>query len=491
MSVSRNAIYNLGGHLTPVVITLVSVPLFIKLLGEARYGALVLVWLMTGFLLFLDFGVGLAVRYEIARRRDASEDERELVFWTGIILSLAFGLVGAAIMYPVAWLVFGHIVSVPDQIRAELLGVLPWIPLGMPLATLDGVLTGSLMGREKFLTLNVRKVMGTSMEQLAPLLAVIFIEPTLSVAVPASIIGKTASISLLVLVAFRSMPARFRPRYSGSKLAKTMLGYGLWSSAGTFGQQLLNNADRFVISSVLGTVQVAFYNVPSALLQRAQLFPRALVEAIFPRVAQTDAAGFIRIADRATRANLAMSCVLSAGAIVIMQPFLTIWINADFASRATSVGQILAFSTTLLAAGSVPTILLQSSGRPREATTILLLELLPFLGLLWLGSQYMGIAGAAIVLCLRAASDYLLLSWRAGTLRLSLPCLAQAVALLFAVLGVTLIFPDLTPVAIAAKLAMLALTMGWALWLSPELRKMALNVPLRLVGGRRSGTPNR
>ena len=56
MSIKGNTFINLAGATAPMFISLMVVPLYLRLVGEARFGILVLVWLFVGYFEFFDFG---------------------------------------------------------------------------------------------------------------------------------------------------------------------------------------------------------------------------------------------------------------------------------------------------------------------------------------------------------------------------------------------------------------------------------------------------
>ena len=84
MTLARHSGYNFLGALFPLAVSLITVPLYIELIGVERYGVLALFWLVLGFSGFLDFGMGLAVAQRIATLRHGSDEDRSRVFWTAL-----------------------------------------------------------------------------------------------------------------------------------------------------------------------------------------------------------------------------------------------------------------------------------------------------------------------------------------------------------------------------------------------------------------------
>lgn len=93
MSLSRNATYNAMAAALPSALTLVTVPLYLHLVGVERYGVLALCWVFLSYSAFMDLGLGLAVARRIAKCREGDEEEAAKALWTAIWLSLAIGVV--------------------------------------------------------------------------------------------------------------------------------------------------------------------------------------------------------------------------------------------------------------------------------------------------------------------------------------------------------------------------------------------------------------
>src|SRR3954468_3007171 len=113
MSVRRHTVTNLAGYIVPMFVMMVTVPLYLKVLGEVRYGVMALVWLMLGYLSFLDFGLGKATANQLSRLRDAPPEERQIVFWTAIGVNSMLGIVAAFILWGIGVFLISHTAKIP------------------------------------------------------------------------------------------------------------------------------------------------------------------------------------------------------------------------------------------------------------------------------------------------------------------------------------------------------------------------------------------
>lgn len=478
MGIRTNTALNLAGTIAPVAVMLVTVPVLIAALGEARFGVLSLVWLLSGYVLFFDFGIGQAINFELAKLKDASADTRANLFWLALLMAALFSLLGVPVLYGLAYWVFAYLIDMPDSIRGEALSVLPWIAGSLPLSILNGFFIGTLAGRDRFGLLNTSRAVGQTVVSCAQVIAALAIGAALEVVIPAAIIATGFSVSLVGVFAFRAVPARLRPSLAALGDARRVLGYGGWVSLGSLARQVIANSDRFVIGWINGAQAVAIYAVVINLMRRLNMVPRALAEALFPAVTgqQGDAQkGLIR---KAIRIQAALGLGVAGGMAIAVEPFLWLWLGADFAARAAPLAQLVAVFAYISGLNGLGVALVRASGDPRFATLVLVSQIVPFFIGLYFGSLWYGVMGVAVVCIFRALFDMGRLFARLEKLRDITLFSAPIIAFLLGGLALPQLFASPWEVsALAVRFAAGLSVVLWCLWLAPELLSV---VPERL-----------
>ncbi|HQU17029.1 MAG: hypothetical protein B7Z66_12625 [Chromatiales bacterium 21-64-14] len=413
MSLKRNTLYNLTGSLTLIGVSLVTIPLYLHLIGNARYGVLAIVLLLLGYFNFFDLGLARATANRIAQLHDAPPVERERVFWTALALNACFGLAGGLVLYGVAGVGLAHFFKMPESMRVEVLSTLPWLAASVPVATISGVLTGTLEGRERFGVVNSLQVLGSLLFQITPLTVAYVHGPNLNWLIPAAILARTASMLPLAAAVTHALPLRGAGGPQRA-LAKRLLSYGGWVTATSLVGPALETLDRLLIGTVLGAASVTYYTVPSELASRFRILPGAIARSLFPRMSSQSADDASRQTADSLRILAALMTPLIVLGILVMAPFLKLWVGAEFAADGAPVGQIILVGVWINSLAFLPYTQLQSQGRPDLVAKFHLLELAPFVGLLWLGLTTLGLVGAALVYSLRGAVDAGLLFWASG-----------------------------------------------------------------------------
>lgn len=435
MSIKRNTLYNVGGSVLPIALTLVTVPLFLELIGEQRYGVLSIAWVLVGYFGFLDMGLGRATAHRIATLTHANPSERAAVFWTALSINGGLGLLGGMLLLMPAYIFFGQYFDVSAPLRREMLAVVPWLCFAVPVAILGGVLSGALQGRERFLELNSIRIVGTLFTQLLPLAVAWLHGPSLVGLISAVIAGRLLTFCLLFMQCRKHVPLAGPPQVRRS-LLKPLFAYGGWVTVSGIAGPLMVTLDRLLIGALVGAQAVTYYVVPYNLASKVMILPGALSNALFPRFAASTHAASEKMTQQAVAAILAVTTPLIVGGILIMLPFLAWWIDEEFALKAATVGQIIALGLWANALAQIPYSRLQGLGRPDIVAICHLAELLPYLAAVGLALHFWGIEGAAATWSLRCAVDTVLLSWfsrtRIDVVRLVIPAAALATSMVIA-----------------------------------------------------------
>ncbi len=396
-------------------ISLITVPVYLRFIGEARYGVLVLVWLFLGYFEFFDFGVGKATANQMARLRDSPTSAREAAFWTGALINGILGLLGGLVLLVAGHyglkIFFAHKLS--TALQEEIRDALPWLAIAVPVGTVSAVGVAALEARERFLTLNTMQVLVTASVQLLPLLVAWRRGPALEGLIAATVICRIGANIPLFLACRRYVPLQARPCFRTS-LAGPLFRYGRWVTiTGVIGP-ILVSVDRFVIGSQSGLSAVTYYTVPYNFVTKFQILPASLVRTLFPRFSMLAREECVPVAKQAVSSLAAITLPMMVTAVIAMKPFLRVWIGARFAETAAPVGEILSMGVWINNLAWVPVVLLQGQGRPSAPAKLHALELIPFIAILWIGVAWAGVVGAASVWVLRVSIDALLMFWVSG-----------------------------------------------------------------------------
>lgn len=409
-SVGRNAGYNLAGAAIPLALSLVTVPIYLKLVGPDRYGVLAIAWLMLGYLGLFDLGLGRATAFRIAALRDAPAEERASTLWSAIVVNLGMGLIGALIMWAAADWFFTHIFKVDAAIRPEIIAGVPFLALTVPVATMTGVMTGALQGREQFLRTNSISVTSTILFQLFPLGVAWLYGPYLPQLLLAALAARVVAIAILWVLCHGELTRGHPVRVEKARV-KELLSFGGWVSVTSFVGAMLVVTDRFLIGAVLGAVAVTLYSIPFQLAQRIAIVPSSLTTALFPRLSAAPPEEQTRLGALAFKTIAALVTLPVLGGVLLIGPFLELWVGSEIGGQAAPVGRLLLIGFWINAFALVPFTRLQASGRPDRVALILLAQVPFYLAGLVAAMKLYGIVGCALMFVIRCFVDLLLLSW--------------------------------------------------------------------------------
>lgn len=469
MSVARNTLYNLLGGLFPMLVALVTVPLYLKFIGAAEYGILTIAWLLMGYSTYAELGVGQGIANEIARLGDRKIAEHNTVFWTGFVAALIFGVIVGFAMMLFGYALIPYWTSLGTKLKVELLHALPLLVAAGPLVTGNSVLASTIESRHHFIHVNIIQSTGLALAQGLPLLIVFFGHQTIFWLLGFAVLGRAIMFLALLLALAELLPLRGGVNFDSSKL-RFLFSFGGWVTISNVAETLLSSLDRWFAGVFLGAQAVAYYTVPANLATRTAVFPVAIVRTLFPRLSAMDPQTALQETSRITVYLARFLAPLIGFGIIIINPFLKLWVGSAFAKHAVMVAPILLLAAWVRSIYEIPDVLLRAMRRPRVVATIRVLELPLLFAMCWFGFKWLGLPGLAWAWCLRVMLDAIYLLNKTGCLSQVARCLwPQAVGIAVIYLVMNNDYRPLSSGAFVGSGCALAFLIGCTVWVDRKL----------------------
>lgn len=407
MSIGRDASYNLVAAVAPALFLLAVVPFYIHVIGPDRFGVLALCWTLVTALRFASLGMGPALTFRLATMDEAPPDDRSSLVWTAVMLALVASIAGMVLVIVMGTIYFDYFFSAASVLNSEIHQALPIMACLLPPVILIGVLNGALQGRKRFGALSAISIVNAALLALTPLIVALLISIRLDVLILATLAANVMVVAIEFAICTKVIPLK-RPKRTRPSDVQLVLGYGAWMSATAFIMPLVMLLDRFVIGTLRGPAAVAAYVLPHNLVQQLVLLPASLTSAVLPRLAPLSDNEVLQLQSSSLLWLNGMLTPISVVAIALAAPFFHLWIGPALGASASPAAVILLAGGWVHGIGHVPATILIGRSRPDLVTKLLLLNLFPYLAILYFATLYFGVAGAAAAWSIRAAFDPIL-----------------------------------------------------------------------------------
>ena len=415
-SLLRSGALSLVTSAAPLLVALVALPLLTRQLGSERLGLLALAWAWLGYATLLDFGLGRALTRLVASAetsRTTPTQLAELIVTAHWLLTVVGGVVGVAGAMIAPWYV-RDVLQVSDALRHDATLSAVIFALTVPAVTGASIPRSVLEAHQQFRAVNLIRL---------PVSVGTFAVPLLLLSFTTSLSVIAATMAVLRMSAWWQYARRARNVLPQSDAAKPgtrhlhpLLRAGAWMMLSNVLSPLLTVADRFLIGSAVSVSAVALYAVPWEAVTKLWIIPGAVTMVLFPAVSRAAKGGALALAPlHSAGSRLVALLVFPACALVaLFAPWLLqLAGGAEYMGSSVTVLRLLCIGVAANCIGVIPFALLQASGRARWTAMLHLMELVPYLALLWFAVHRWGIIGAAAVWTLRTLADTALLAWRA------------------------------------------------------------------------------
>jgi O-antigen/teichoic acid export membrane protein len=398
----KNMFFNILGIGVPSLVGFVTIPLIIKGLGLERFGILALIWVVTGYLGFIDLGLSRATTKYVAEALGAGRhDQIPEYVGTTMMLQGGLGLLGAASLILLTPLLVEKVLNIPGLYLAEVKASFIILAFSIPIILLSSSLRGVLEAAQRFDLVNAVKIPVSASFYVLPLIGL-----ALGFGLP-GILGLLIFARLISMLVwgwnysklFPHLPALFVFRRS---LIRSLLSFGGWVSISSIVYTISNSIDRFMIGSLRTVRDVSYYSAPQEVVTKFGIIPGSLSLILFPAFSSL-MGGRKDEHSRVLYVRSLKYIIMCTGPIVLFfvfyaGPFLRLWLGKDFSSNSGLIMQILSLGFLITSLSGVPFNYLQGTGKVALVTKLQIAELALFLPLAALMIKHWGIRGAAIAL---------------------------------------------------------------------------------------------
>lgn len=398
--VIENILSNWVNLLVTIAIAFVVSPVLVKTLGKELYGVWTLVVSVTGYFTVLDFGVNTAiVRYISSSTARSDDDRARAVYSTSMAI---FGMTSSVVL--VFSLIFGYFFQDLFQLyhipRSYLYAVFLISALDLAGGLVCSVFLGTLAGLQEFKFINGTSI---SINIVRSVVLVLLLKSGYTLLALASLqLAASAVRALCQYLRLRGkyVHLRFDRSAVNRDTVKLIYNYSVYSFVIAVALKLLFYTDSVVIGAMIGVSQVAFYAIPSTLLDYLEKFVWAMISVQVPMISANEATGAGGVNERlyitGTRYTLLFSMPVVISLYFYGDDFITLWMGPEFGERSLWVLRLLLIGFGFSFSQMIAHGILKGTSRHRVLAYILAFEALANLGMSVALARPYGIEGVAV-----------------------------------------------------------------------------------------------
>ena len=419
-SIRKNITWNLLGNILPLAVGLVIFPVIISAYGTERFGLLALAWSLVGYFSLFDMGLSRALTQMVSERLSQQVDNAEIVemIRTSFRVMWLLGLVGGSVLWLIVpWLV-RDMLKISSALNHETIQAFSILAFSIPLVVHTSALRGVLDALQLFKQASlIRIVLGVGT----------FVGPYIASLFGASLIYAAYSLVLVRVISWfmhfyavnnTSLLKTKSSSYHG-KWLKPLFSFGGWMTVSNVIGPLMVYLDRFVIAAIIGASAVAYYVAPYEVVTKMWAVPVAISGVLFPLFAKEWQANPITSA-KFLNQGVTYVLIFLYPPVLFMSLFahewLLIWLNEEFSVNGAVIVGWLAAGVLVNSVAQIIFAKVQGAGRADWTAKLHLLEVIPYLLILWFALKHFGIVGAAFAWFLRVTVDMFGLVYAAGKL---------------------------------------------------------------------------
>ncbi len=399
MKLVTDSTWNFLSLVIPAVVALPVFAWIARLVGIELFGIFTLSFAIAGYASIFDLGLSRALIREVAINKASPSVVSTFINTATVLIFILSAVASLAVFFSSYWIV--DFINVSSVYKDDAINGIQLLALCLPPMLITQVWLSYFEGLERFAYLSYFKVFSSLSTVLLPLALALYY-PSFTLLVLGLVIARFLMFTASALWIIKYI--EIKPTINWS-YATQLFKFGSWLTVSSVIGPVMVYFDRFILSSMIGAKQVAFYTAPSELVLRLITLPSAVSRTLFPNFSANTTVDNQRVY-KLSVIILGLSATLIALPIFIFaENILILWMGTEFTGEPKWVLRILVVGFVFNAMAQVPFTQLQAKGFSKVTALVHCAEVLPYLIILYLLIDTYGIIGAAVAWFIRVGVD--------------------------------------------------------------------------------------
>lgn len=366
-----NVIANLAGGSWTAVVSIVCVPLYLRLLGVEAYGLIGFYATLQAIFGLFDLGLGATLNRSIARLSADPHSQKQQgdLLRTFEMIYHSIAVVLGVLLFAGAPLVARHWVHVQQLPLEQVTTAIRLMAIVSALQFPFALYQAGLLGLQRHVLLNVTSIVSSTLRAGGAVLVLMFVSRSIvgffAWQVIVTALQTVVMFALIWRILGRIADARF-----DLQILRAEWRFAASISANSLVGAFITQADKVILSGVAPLKEFGYYSVAATVASALWFIILPVNMAVYPRFAQLLAAkDEASVADVFHKACQTVALlVLPAGVTLALfaHEVIEVWIgNAITADHAALIVPLLVTGTTLYGLSSVPAYLQFAAGWPQ------------------------------------------------------------------------------------------------------------------------------
>lgn len=382
MKLIANSLWNLSGYVAPSILSVVTMAFIGRTLDVSLFGVYTLLFAIIGYSSIFDGGMSRAVTREISiNRNDLIECNNILSTSLYFVLCLSIIFTMILIFSNDSIMAFLNVKNIFTNIKYAFI----FTYLCIPLFICNQIYNGIHEGYENFKILNYQKIFGGSLIATLPALF-LYITNKFEWIFIGLIVARIMSLFISIYSVKKYTDLKLG-NFSSSTF-KQLLNFGGWITISSIVSPIMSYLDKFIVAKLLDSKNLAYYAAASEPILKFNIIPISIARSIFPRLAADKVSGIKKNAYILSSLTTIMLIIpLAINSRILFE----LWIGPQYSGITVDIFQLLLIGFYFNSIAQIPHASLQAKGFSKSVAILHLIEVLPYLSLIYYFTSTFGV----------------------------------------------------------------------------------------------------